>query len=394
VISNRPFWLNGKAPFAKHYFVGANVFMLNILKNHSSQIGATATQVQFDSTIARTMRLLQQETATLNASYSWKGSDTLEIKLVAKNITGHKFPTGYPSRRAWLNLTLIDSNNQPAFESGKWDNLTGEITGLDIPYEGHYNVINDTGQVQVYQALMQDVDNNVTYTLLRGASYIKDNRLPPEGFTSQGQYYDSIAVAGLATQDPNFNISNGSEGSGSDTVTYRIGNLNQTTNYELEVRLLYQSLAPRFAEDLFQYNTPEVQTFQNYYQQADKSPITIDSLELTVMGISNIDSPSRGLPKSPILIKTYPNPFNPTVTIELQTSRTGKVTVSIYNLLGNKISTISSNVLHTGKHNIKWNAVSEEGNSIASGEYFMRIEFEDQQNGKIHSQLQKVIYLK
>jgi hypothetical protein len=393
VISNRPVWLSGRTPFAKHYFVGANVFMLNILKNHGSEIGVTATPAQFDSTIARTLRLLQKETASLNTSYGWRGADTLEIKVAVANISGHKFPTGYPSRRAWLHLRLKDGNGQPVFESGQWDSQTGEIAGLDMPYEGHYDVINDTGQVQVYQALMQDVEGTVTYTLLRGESYIKDNRIPPEGFTSQGPYYDSTAVAGLAEQDPNFNISNGVEGSGADTVTYRIGNLNQSETYELEAKLLYQSLALRFAEDLFQYNTPEVQTFQNYYQQADKSPVTIDSLQLTV-GTTGVEPPSHSLPQSPILVKTYPNPFNPSVTIVLQTLRSGKVTVSIYNLLGKKIRTVSSNILPAGKHLFSWNALNDQGRAIASGEYIVEVILEDRISGQLHKQHQKVIYLK
>ncbi len=393
VISNRPVGLSGRTPFAKHYFVGANVFMLNILKNHASEIGVTATSVQFDSTIARTLRLLQKETASLNASYNWRGVDSLEIKLVVKNKSGHKFPSGYPSRRAWLYLRLDDGNSQPVFKSGQWDSQTGEIARLDMPYEVHYNVINDTGQVQVYQALMQDVDSNVTYTLLRGASYIKDNRIPPEGFTSQGPYYDSTAIAGLAAQDPNFNFSNGMEGSGTDTVTYRIGNLNQAATYDLKVKLLYQALAPRLAVDLFQYNTPEVQTFQNYYQQANKSPVTIDSLQLTV-GTTGVEQSAPNLPQTPILVRSYPNPFNPSITIELQTLRSGRVTVSIYNLLAEKIRTLSSNILPAGKHLFSWNAVNDQGRKVASGEYIVEIILEDRKSGQQYKRHQKIIYLK
>jgi hypothetical protein len=237
VISNMPVWLNARTPFAKHYFVGANVFMLKILKSHGSEIGVTATPTQFDSTIARTLRLLQEKTADISASYRWQGIDTLEIKVAVENKTGHKFPTAYPSRRAWLYLGLKDGNSQPVFESGQCDNLTGEIVGLDMPYEPHHDLITNGDQVAVYQAVMQDVDGNVTYTLLRGESYIKDNRIPPSGFTSQGPYYDSTAVAGLAAQDPNFNRSDGVEGSGVDTVTYRIGSLNQAKPYQLYVLL-------------------------------------------------------------------------------------------------------------------------------------------------------------
>ena len=92
---------------------------------------------------------------------------------------------------------------------------------------------------------MKDVNGNVTYTLLRGASYIKDNRLPPEGFTSTGPYYDSTRVEGMALQDPNFNGGTVAEGSGIDTITYRISNLTGSL-YTVNIKMLYQSTTPRF----------------------------------------------------------------------------------------------------------------------------------------------------
>ncbi len=393
VIANRPIWLTARSPYPKHFFVGANIFMLNILKNHGTEIGVTATSVQFDSTIARTLQLLQNKTAKLNALYGWRGTDTLEIRIAVENISGHKFPTAYPSRRSWLHFTLSNGSGQTVFESGTWNNQTGEIAGLDSIYENHHNIISDPGQVQVYQALMQDVDGNVTYTLLRGAGYIKDNRIPPAGFTAQGPYSDSTAVAGLAAQDPNFNIDGGIEGSGVDTVIYRIGNLNRAESYDLQVKLLYQSLAPRFAEDLFRYNTPEVLTFKNYYQQADKSPLTIDSLQLAVTA-TGIESPARLSPQSPVLVKTYPNPFNPVVTIELQTLQSGRVTVSIYNLLGTKIRTLSSAYLPAGKHSLVWNAMTDDDQIIASGEYILETVYENMRSGIQRKTIKKLLYLK
>ncbi|RMF56785.1 MAG: T9SS C-terminal target domain-containing protein [Calditrichaeota bacterium] len=393
VISNRPVWLSGRAPFPKHYFAGANVFMLRLLKDHGSEIGVTATPVQFDSTIARTLRILQKETADISATYRWISGDSLEIRVAVKNKSGHKFPTGYPSRRAWLYVGLRDGNGQPVFESGGWDAQTGEINGLDIPYEVHHDVITAPDEVQIYQAMMQDVDGNVTYTLLRGASYIKDNRLPPEGFTSQGPYYDSAAVTGLATQDPNFNIINSMEGSGADTVTYHIGNLDPGINYQMEAKLLYQSITPRYAEDLFQYSTPEVQTFQSYYQQADKSPVTVDSLQLTVTptGMST-DSPA--FPKTPVLVSAYPNPFNPTIHFEVEVEHSGKLSVDIYNLLGEKIFTVTSRLYTPGRYHFEWNAQSNNGEIVASGVYIVEVVFSMLNSSQSFRTSQRIVYLK
>ena len=392
VISNRPFSLAGRSPFAKHYFVGGNVFMLRLLKDHATEIGVTATATQMDSTIARTLRLLRQETVELSANYFWKQPDTLVVKIAVKNLSGHKFPTAYPSRRAWLFFELKDANGQSLFISGNWNTQDGEIIGLDSLYEPHYDVIRHSDQVQVYQSIMKDVDENVNYTLLRAAGYLKDNRIPPAGFTSNGLHYDSIAVVGLASQDPNFNRSGNNEGTGTDTVSYKIGGLMSAANYLVSVRMVYQTLAPRFVADLAQYNTPEVQTFLNYYNQADNTPITLDSLQITVSS-TGFDQIPLNAPAEPV-VKTFPNPFNPEVTIQVQIARAGEVTAHIYNLLGEKVHTLVSGYLTAGNHNFLWNAANVGGKPVASGTYLVEVTFRPRNSSHVYRQHQKIVYLK
>lgn len=368
VISTMPMSLPERSPFVKHFFVGANVFMLKILRDNGAEIGVTATTEQFDSTIARTLYQLRNYTADISASYNWVSSDQLEIKVAVKNLTGHKFPSGYPSRRTWINFELLDNNNQVVFSSGNWDAASGEINGLDIPYEPHYDIITDEEQVQIYQAIMEDVDGNVTYTLLRGASYVKDNRFPPEGFTSDGPYYDSTRVEGLALQDPNFNGGPTAEGTGIDTVTYKVSNLTGSDMYTVNVRMLYQSTTPRFIEDLFQYNTPEVNTFETYYATADKSPILIDSLQL-VVSVTEVENEVNEAIDSYILFDAFPNPFNPSTIISYQIPKAGFVTLKVFDAIGNEVATLVSNDMQAGSYEVEFEAVS-----LTSGVYFYRLQ--------------------
>ena len=84
-----------------------------------------------------------------------------------------------------------------------------------------------TAEVAEHPALQQvieeDVDGNVTHTLLRGAAYKKDNRLPPKGFNESYEGYEDIKIAGNAADDENFNLDQaGIEGTGSDLVHYKI----------------------------------------------------------------------------------------------------------------------------------------------------------------------------
>ncbi|NOZ09045.1 MAG: hypothetical protein GXO91_09280 [FCB group bacterium] len=276
VISNRPNSLGSRTPYAQHYFVGGNIFMLKLLKQFGGELGVTASEANFDSTIALTYRLLQNETAEITLDPSWYSSQTLQVGVRVQNNTGHKFPTAYPSRRAWIKL-MVTTDTDTVFTSGDWDPQTGQINGLDTPYEPHHNIIDSPDQVQIYQPIPQNVYGDPTFTLLMISGYAKDNRIPPIGFTTDGPHYDSTAVAGNALSDPDFNRDeSGAEGSGSDIITYRIGSLDPLQQYYITAELLYQSVSPEYLADLEQYDTPEVNAFFGYYNQVTNAPVVID----------------------------------------------------------------------------------------------------------------------
>ena len=177
------------------------------------------------------------------------------LKIISK--TGHKLPTSYPSRRVILHVTIKDAQNNLVFESGKI-NANGSVTGLDADTDGtrfepHYDVITDPNQVQVYEAIMHDNENAVTYTLLRGMAYVKDNRLLPVGFDKTTAPND-VKVVGDALTDANFI-------GGSDQITYRISGLNGN-NYQIEAELVHQPIAFSFVTDLFKDIDNEVEDFK------------------------------------------------------------------------------------------------------------------------------------
>ncbi|MEL6820713.1 MAG: FlgD immunoglobulin-like domain containing protein, partial [Calditrichota bacterium] len=69
----------------------------------------------------------------------------------------------------------------------------------------------------------------------------------------------------------------------------------------------------------------------------------------------------------------YPNPFNPSTTIRYELNRSSLVTLTIYNARGAEIRTITSNSQPAGINEIRWNAKSNAGNSVASGVYYYRL---------------------
>ena len=169
-----------------------------------------------------------------------------------------------------------DALGNYGLESGK-TNADGSIVAADADsnltqYESHYDEITQEDQVQIYETIMGDTDSNVTYTLLRGATYLKDNRIPPTGF-DKNAVVDDIRVAGAAMSDSNFN-------SGSDSITYKVfvgAASTNTISYTAELK--YQSLAFGFVKDLFQDNNdPEVAKFEAMYDSATIRSETISAI--------------------------------------------------------------------------------------------------------------------
>ncbi|RKX28927.1 MAG: hypothetical protein DRP47_03030 [Candidatus Zixiibacteriota bacterium] len=91
---------------------------------------------------------------------------------------------------------------------------------------------------------------------------------------------------------------------------------------------------------------------------------------------SGDDNPDQ-LPITPVLNQNYPNPFNPSTTIDFTISISGKVTLEIFNLIGQKVRTLLDETTETGPHSVIWDGTNEYGKEVASGVYFYRIVSEE-----------------
>jgi hypothetical protein len=279
VISNRPPGpLAGRSPFAQHHFVGGNTFVLKLFRTYGEPLGLTAGREHLDATLERTRDRLAGETAVLSIDSARVEGDTLTVSVEVASAVGHKFPTGFPSRRAWLHLIVQDAGGAIVFASGQ-PQADGSIAGNDADedaarYEPHYDRISSADQVQIYEPIMRNSDGEVTYTLLRAASYAKDNRLLPSGFDKEAAGKE-IAVRGAAAEDESF-------AGGGDRVTYQVDVRGRTGPLAVRVELLYQALSYRFAQDLCREQGAPVERMCGYYEAADHTPAVVASAERTV----------------------------------------------------------------------------------------------------------------
>jgi hypothetical protein len=271
-ISSRPPWLEARAPSWEHQFVGGNTFMLALLAGNARDLQPNADVDQLRVTMHRTRAQLHRA-AQLRVS-GQREKDGLTLLVELENLTGHKFPTGHPYRRAWLHLTIGNARGRTLFESGAIDK-SGAIIGLLNGYGPHRDIITQPDQVQVYQSVMADSAGVVTWSLLRGASYLKDNRIPPKGFTVPGPAAPQIAVLGGAENDANFNAG----ASGQDQVTFRIA-LSEPGRVSVHVELLYQSVPPEAVNRLLKADQPAARVFAKRYRRQSSRPEVVQQVDI------------------------------------------------------------------------------------------------------------------
>ncbi len=73
------------------------------------------------------------------------------------------------------------------------------------------------------------------------------------------------------------------------------------------------------------------------------------------------------------LIGNYPNPFNPSTTIEFSIPKTQLVSVVIYDVLGRQIKSLFNSELTSGKHDVVWDGKNNIGETVNSGVYFYTV---------------------
>ena len=257
--------------FGRHYFDGGNTFMLAMLRDQGLALEVTASSREFRQAIARTADQLAQDTAKLTVTESEVTDELLAVELRVQNLTGHKFPTGIPIRRAWIHLTAVDAAGETIFESGA-PLADGRISGNDndedqTVFEPHYTEITAPDQVQIYETVMADWNDELTYTLLRATAFAKDNRLLPDGFNKVSAD-DDVQVFGEAADDDDF-------AGGQDLTRYEIAIDEVSWPVTVSAELLFQPVAYSFVQDLAEGGADFAVRYLDFNDAADQTPALI-----------------------------------------------------------------------------------------------------------------------
>jgi methionine-rich copper-binding protein CopC len=82
------------------------------------------------------------------------------------------------------------------------------------------------------------------------------------------------------------------------------------------------------------------------------------------------------IPREYSLGQNYPNPFNPTTQFVVGLPEAAHLEIAVYNVLGQKVATLVDEVRDPGYHTVLWNSTSQDGHSVSSGVYFVRMNAE------------------
>jgi len=88
------------------------------------------------------------------------------------------------------------------------------------------------------------------------------------------------------------------------------------------------------------------------------------------------------------LQSVYPNPFNPELHIRYSIKKETRVEIDIYNIRGQKVSSLLNEVQTQGYYDLTWNAHDQKGNTVSSGVYFLKIKAAD------YKEMRKVLLMK
>jgi hypothetical protein len=247
---------------SRHTFNGGNFFMLRLLNRYRAELGVSAPAAELEANARATIHQLQTTTATASIEDASIAGNELTFIVDVRNLTGHKLPTGYPSRRVWLHVTVRDQAQRIVFQSGAID-AAGAIAGNDADqdpgrYEPHYTEIRRSEEVQVYESVMADSQGRPTTGLLSATSFAKDNRLLPAGFDKKTAPPE-IVPQGTVASDESF----GAEG---DRTRYFVDIGSAAGSLIIDVNVRYQPIAYRWAHNLAEYDAAETRRFVAYYR--------------------------------------------------------------------------------------------------------------------------------
>ena len=309
-----------RGDFRRHTFQGLNAFLLEIMRQNDDLLGVrrsdfmTGSKTDLDEAIAHLARNARKDVVDLSAATAWGDDGRLRIDVGVRNKVGHRFPSGVGFRRAFLEVAIIErgenGKDRVVWASGR-TNAAGAIVdtaGRVLPteffprqgdsepaHQRHHQTISSDDQVQIYEHLVTDAKGDVTTSFLHQSHGLKENRLPPRGWSPKGPspevfngpFLEATLPGEHAAKDPDYQNDRGR-----DNTRYLVALADDVRRdaVRVEVRLNYQAIPPYFLEQIFRRSPQGPATKRLHYICAnlDLSGTPLEGWKLVVAETSAV----------------------------------------------------------------------------------------------------------
>ncbi len=283
--------MNLQPNYARHLLLGINTFALEMFKQFRRQLGLYKTDPYLpgkfaniissqDTAISESVDIATTQTATVQILSATKSNGTLTADLRVTNLAGHSFPSGVGFRRAFIDFQVLDSSGKELWASGDTSRkgvIVGDkrkplVTEFFSPkqqtFQTHHwvgNPITSQNQVQIYEELVTDPQNQLTTSFLSLNEKVKDNRLQPQGWSTAGPFAEETGPTGEAANDPDYTTT---DSPGSNTVEYQVPLTGKVAKAAVvSATLYYQTIPPYYlrqrAQDAKGVDTRRLKVFVN-----------------------------------------------------------------------------------------------------------------------------------
>ena len=256
--------LEPRTPYARHTLLGINLFVMEMFQQFPSVLGLHPDDPNVASTehAARSLllaerhahRLATRETATISIDRVRNTDGVMEAEVTVTNLAGHKLPSGVGFRRAFIEFTVRNADGTPLWSSGATDPLGVIVDGQgqalatefsETEVEPHHAITTRQDQAQIYETRHVASNGKLTTSFLALAREIKDNRLQPKGWRTDGPYAEVTTPVAVGDDRDYGN------GSGADRVLYRVPLDAVVGAATVEASLHYQAIPPYYLRDRF-----------------------------------------------------------------------------------------------------------------------------------------------
>lgn len=121
------------------------------------------------------------------------------------------------------------------------------------------------------------------------------------------------------------------------------------------------------------HDTDFEQTYSYWLESIEQNGVTefFGPIQVTTKSDEETPLPSQTL--KTCLIKTWPNPFNPSTSLSYQLSEPAQVKIEVFNSKGQLVTVLKNQYLQAGNHNVIWNGKDHYKNDCSSGLYYFRM---------------------